>query len=77
MSRRFWDDTRNGTAVEKLLFVLRQLIALIAQCRMTTLELPRCDMTGQDAEMLMRVLAQCPALAQLGLRGNSRGLQEC
>jgi hypothetical protein len=40
-------------------------------CLISTLELPRCGMEGQDAERLAEVLAQCPALAHLDLSGNS------
>ena len=71
LSRSFWDDTRNGTAAEKLKFVMRQLALMTVWCRISTLELPRCDMKGQDAERLAGVLAQCPALAHLDLSGNS------
>jgi hypothetical protein len=39
--------------------------------RITTLELPKCGMKGQDAERLAGVLAHCPALAHLDLSGNS------
>ena len=70
LSRSFWDDPRNCTAPEKLPFVLRQLKELTAQCRIRTLELPRCEMKGQDAERLAGVLAQCPGLAHLDLSGN-------
>ncbi len=34
----------------KLQFVLRQLAAMTARCLISTLELPECDMKGQDAE---------------------------
>jgi hypothetical protein len=71
LSRSFWDDARNGMQKAKLEFVLRQLAAMTARCRISTLELPRCDMKGRDAEMLAGVLAQCPALAHLDLSGNS------
>ena len=50
---------------------MRQLTTLTAQCRISTLELPSCEMKGQDAERLAGVLAQCPALAHLDLSGNS------
>jgi Ran GTPase-activating protein (RanGAP) involved in mRNA processing and transport len=70
LSRSFWDDARNGTGEAKLEFVLRQLAAMIARCRITTLELPKCEMKGQDAERLAGVLAQCPALVHLDLSGN-------
>jgi hypothetical protein len=70
LSRSFWDDARNGTSTEKLQFVLRQLTALTTQCCISTLELPRCEMKGQDAEKLAGVLAQCPALAHLDLSDN-------
>jgi hypothetical protein len=71
LSRSFWDDGRNGTAAEKLQFVFKQLATLTTQCRITTLELPKCDMKGQDGERLVGVLAQCPSLAHLDLNGNS------
>ena len=71
LSRSFWDDTRNGTEKAKPLeFVLRQLAAMTGWCRISTLELPRCDMKGQDADNLAGVLAQCPALAHLDLCEN-------
>jgi Ran GTPase-activating protein (RanGAP) involved in mRNA processing and transport len=75
LSRSFWDDARNGTEQAKLQFVLRQLAAMTAQsphsrCLITTLEMPYCDMKGQDAERLAGVLAQCPALAHLDLSLN-------
>ena len=76
-----WQD---GTEEAKLEFVLRQLAAMTAWCRITTLELPECQMKGQDAERLAGVLAQCLALAHLDLSGNliseqpkQRSLQEC
>jgi hypothetical protein len=71
LSRRFWDDARNGTEEAKLQFVLRQLTGMSAGCLITTIELPDCEMKGQDAERLAGVLAQCPALAHLDLSGNS------
>ena len=52
LSRDFWNDCRNGTRKDKLKFVLRQLAAMTACCRITTLELPDCEMVGQDAEIL-------------------------
>ena len=70
LSRSFRDDARNDTATAKLQFVLRQLSALTAQCRISTLELPRCEMIGQDAERLAGVLSQCAALTHLDLSGN-------
>jgi Ran GTPase-activating protein (RanGAP) involved in mRNA processing and transport len=38
-------------------------------CRITTLELRSCEMTGQGAERLVEVLAKCPALVRLDLSG--------
>jgi hypothetical protein len=73
LSRIFWGDARNGTAAEKLRFVFRQLTALAARCRISTLELRRCEMQGQDAERLEGVLAQCPALVHLDLSYNGIG----
>jgi hypothetical protein len=69
LSRRFWDDASNGTVEAKLEFVLRQLAAMTARCRITTLELLECEMKGQDTERLVGVLAQCPALAHLDVSG--------
>jgi hypothetical protein len=72
LSRSLWDDTRNGTAADKLKIVMRQLKSMTAWCHITTLELPCCDMTGHDAESLAVVLAQCPALTHLDLSENGR-----
>ena len=49
---------------------MRQLTLMTDWCLISTLELPRCDMKGQDAERLAEVLAQCPSLAHLNLSGN-------
>jgi hypothetical protein len=69
LSRSFWNDARKGTAAEKLqLLVMRQLTVATARFRIITLELPHCDMKGQDAESLAGVLAQCPALTHVNLR---------
>ena len=73
LSRSFWADARNGTAAEKLQLVMRQLAVETARCRITTLELPECDMKGQDAERLAGVLGQCRELVHLNLSGNSIG----
>ena len=70
LSRSFWDDARNGTGEAKLEFVFRQLAALTARCLITTLALPKCKITGPDAERLAGVLAQCAALTYLDLSGN-------
>jgi hypothetical protein len=71
LSRSFWDDTRNGTTVQKQQFVLRQLTALTTQCRISTLVLPNFEMKGQDTERLARELERLPALAYLNRSGNS------
>ncbi len=42
LSRSFRDDARDGTAAEKLQFVIRQLQFMTAWCRIITLELPSC-----------------------------------
>ena len=73
----FWTDARNDTDAEKLQFVLdeapcRQLTFMTAWCRISTLELPTCDMKVEYVERLAGVLAQCPALSHLDLNGNSR-----
>jgi hypothetical protein len=70
LSRSFWDDARNGTAAKKRQFVMRQLTVVTAVTAVNTIELPRCEMKGQGAKSLARVLAQCAALAHLNLCGN-------
>ncbi len=70
LSWSFWDDARSGTHKAKRQLVMRQLTLMAAWCRISTLELPECDMKGQDAERLAAVLAQCPALAHLDLSDN-------
>jgi hypothetical protein len=83
LCRSFWNDTRNGTAAEKLQLVMRQLTVATARCRIITLKLPHCDMKGQDAgvagvlaqtEILAEVLGQCVSLAHLDLKGNRIGV---
>ena len=74
LSMSFWYDTRNGTKEAKLEFVLRQLAAMTGWCRITTLELGLCSITGPHAEWLAGgVLAQCPALVHLDLSENNIG----
>ena len=78
LSRSFWNDARNGMEKEKRQFVLRQLAARTALCRITTLELRSsphsCVITGPHAEWLAGgVLAQCRALVHLDLSGNAIG----
>ena len=76
MNESFWEDTRNGTTDEKLEFVLSHLALMTVDsfwCRITTLELRRCEMHGQVVERLAGVLAQCTALAHLDLNGNDIG----
>jgi hypothetical protein len=55
-----------------LSLVMRLLTALRAQCFISTLELPRCEMQGQHAESLggVRVMGQCRELVHLNLSGN-------
>jgi hypothetical protein len=55
LSRSLWDDARYGKNKAKRQFILRQIAAMTAWCRITavtTFELPRCEMKGQDAEIL-------------------------
>ena len=73
LSRSFLNDTRYGTAAEKLQFVFRQLAALTARCSITTLELCHCEMKGQDTERLAGVLGQCAVLSHLNLCCNPIG----
>jgi hypothetical protein len=59
LSRRFWDDARNGTAAQKLQFVLRQLAAMTAQCpALAYLDLCSKKIEAGGAERLGGVLAQ-------------------
>ena len=73
LSRSFWDDAHNGTAAEKLQFVLSQVTVLKVFCRISALELSRCEMKEQDAERLAEVLTQCPALASLSSHSHWAG----
>ena len=81
LRRSFWVDARNGTDKAKRLFVLRQLAAMTAWCRITTLELQcpalaHLDLSGNfnfgagGAERLAGVLGQCRELVHLNLSGN-------
>jgi Ran GTPase-activating protein (RanGAP) involved in mRNA processing and transport len=70
LSQNFWYDARNGTAAEKLELIWRQLPLMTGWCRITTLELPCCNIEGQDAESLAGVLAHFTALAHLDLSDN-------
>ena len=71
LSSRFWDDTHNDKDGEKVQIVIRHLTLMTVWCRMSTLELPRCDMKRQGTESLPGVLTKCPALANLDLSRNS------
>jgi Ran GTPase-activating protein (RanGAP) involved in mRNA processing and transport len=71
LSRSFRYDARNGTAAEMLQFVMRQLTLMTGWCRITTLELRGCAITGTHAEWLAGgVLAQCRELLHLDLSEN-------
>jgi hypothetical protein len=67
LSRSFWDDARNGTAAEMLQFVMSQLTALTAHCRISTLELPRCQACCRCNPRLYRLAG---VLANLNLTYN-------
>jgi Ran GTPase-activating protein (RanGAP) involved in mRNA processing and transport len=73
LSRSFWSDARNGTAAEKLQFVLRQLTSLTDRCRIKILEQPLCEMRGQNVERLAGVLGQCADLTHINLSYNGLG----
>ncbi len=70
LSRSFWVDARNGTVAERLAHIFAQLTTMATRCSITRLELPRCQIQGQDAERLAGVLAECPALTHLDLSWN-------
>ena len=64
LSRSFWDDVRNGTEKEKRQFVLKHLVAMTALCRITTLELRNCAMTGPPAMWLAVLAGTAAGVAQ-------------
>jgi hypothetical protein len=57
LSRSFRGDAHNDLERAKLQFVLRQLPAMTASFRITTLDLYGCDMKGKHAGWLAAVLA--------------------
>ncbi len=67
LSRSFWVDSHNGTVAEKLTHIFSQLATMATRHRITKLDLPRCQIQGQDTERLAGVLAGCPALTHLDL----------
>ena len=73
VSKAFRADARHGTAAEQLQHILRQLEKMTCHCRITRLDLSSCSISGQDAERLAGVLAQCPGLFELDLSGNEIG----
>jgi Ran GTPase-activating protein (RanGAP) involved in mRNA processing and transport len=73
LSRAFWNNARNGTAAEKLQHMLADLEKMASRCRITTLNLEGCGMSGQDAGRLWALLPQCPELSLLNLGGNRIG----
>ena len=52
---------------------MRHLKLMTTWCRISTLELPWCDMNGQEATWLSGVLTQYPALVHLDLNRNRIG----
>ena len=60
---------------ERLLHILTELEKMTSLCRITILDVENCGMSGQDAERLAGVLAQCPALSELYLNGNQLGAE--
>ena len=70
LSRSFRVDTHNGTVVERLTHIFEQLPTMETRHRITRLELPLCQIQGQDATRPAEVLTECPALEHLDLRGN-------
>ena len=60
---------------ERLLHILTELEKMTSPCRITILDISNCGMSGQDAERLAGVLAQCPSLSELYLRVNQIGDQ--
>jgi hypothetical protein len=64
---------RHGTAAEQLQHILRQLEKMTCQCRITRLNLSSCSISGQTAERLPGLLAQCSGLFELDLSGREIG----
>jgi Leucine-rich repeat (LRR) protein len=65
LCRKYWDNF-----LAKLEFVMRQLLSLVTNCRITTLKLERCNIDWKMQE-LKEVLYQCPELNKLELSGNN------
>jgi len=71
LNRRFSYDDHNDTGEANLEFVFMQVAAMTDRDRITTLELPFCDMKGQDVQKLGGLLGQCRELVHLNLCGNT------
>ena len=71
--RSFLNDPARGTVTQRLKQIFAQLVLLVDRCRITGIELSGCQMKGKYVESLAGVLAQCPALARLGLSSNEIG----
>jgi hypothetical protein len=70
LSMRFWAGDRNGTAAEKLQFIISQLLALTGWCLITSLELPSCQIKGfvDIFEDFLSIIRQCTGLAHSEMR---------
>ena len=72
LKRSFWNNASNGTVDEKLKRILAPLAAMPARCRITKLQLPHCEINNFFTKNCLKgVLARCPLLAHLDLRGNA------
>jgi Ran GTPase-activating protein (RanGAP) involved in mRNA processing and transport len=69
LHRSLWNNSRNRTVDAKLKLVMRQLLSLVTNCRITTLKLEWCNIERKIQE-LEEVLYQCPELNKLDLGGN-------
>ena len=69
LHRSLWNNSRNRTVDAKLKLVMRQLLTLVTNCRITTLKLEWCNIERKMQE-LEEVLYQCPELTGLNLGGN-------
>lgn len=69
LCRKYWDDF-NPKLKLKLEFVMRQLLSLVTNCRITTLRLEHCNIDWVIQE-LKKVLYQCPELTKLDISANN------
>jgi len=72
LKKSFWNNASNGTVDQKLKRILAPLAAMTARCRITKLQLDRCEINNFFTKnCLTGVLGRCPLLTHLNLRSNA------